>query len=162
MGADLYIGSLHEKAVEKYQPLIDKAVGKRDKATTDKEKERWQKEVDRLWEEQNQDSYFRDSYNDSSLLWQIGLSWWGDITPLLNEERYLPLAKVKWFLEKVKVWEVPAPKDLKFKGPFPAGDDRPSDQELKDWHEYFVKKKRRLEEFLIRCLELEESPSCSL
>lgn len=28
--------------------------------------------------------YFRDSYNDGSLLWAFGLSWWKDVTPLCS------------------------------------------------------------------------------
>jgi len=30
------------------------------------------------------DQYFRDSYNDSSLLWQLGLSWWSDVAPIID------------------------------------------------------------------------------
>jgi hypothetical protein len=29
-------------------------------------------------------AYFRDSYNDSNLLWQFGLSWWRDVIPMLD------------------------------------------------------------------------------
>lgn len=29
--------------------------------------------------------YFRDSYNDSSILWQLNLSWWRDVTPILDK-----------------------------------------------------------------------------
>jgi hypothetical protein len=28
--------------------------------------------------------YFRDSYNDSSLMWKIGLSWWQDLDPYMG------------------------------------------------------------------------------
>ena len=165
MGADLYINSLYEKAQEKYRPLIEQAIKNRDKATTPEEVERWQKEVERLREEQDQDGYYRDSYNDSSILWQIGLSWWGNVTPLLDKEGCLPLAKVKWLLDKVKAWKVPSPGKIKFKNPLSQGDETfppLSEEDMKDWHEYFTKKKRRLEEFLIRSIELEESPYCSL
>jgi len=37
----------------------------------------------------NERGCFRDSYNDSDLLWKFGLSWWQDITPLHDNRHCL-------------------------------------------------------------------------
>lgn len=34
-------------------------------------------------------AYFRDSYNAYNVLWTIGLSWWKDVIPLLNQDSEL-------------------------------------------------------------------------
>lgn len=36
-----------------------------------------QEEVSKQYEAMHAVGYFRDSYNDSSLFWKLGLSWWG-------------------------------------------------------------------------------------
>jgi hypothetical protein len=53
------------------------------------------------------DGYFRDPYNDWSVLWKYGLSWWTDITPMLNKEGELSVANTKKFLKMLddKVFE---------------------------------------------------------
>jgi hypothetical protein len=41
--------------------------------------------------------YFRDAYNDGSILRQFGLSWWVDIGKLQNKEGVITPANVKKF-----------------------------------------------------------------
>lgn len=43
--------------------------------------------------------YFQDPYNDSSVLWQFGLSWWKDVTPLLKGEGMLNATGAKKILD---------------------------------------------------------------
>lgn len=43
---------------------------------TDENREEFRAAYDKS---QDELSYFRDSYNDSSVLWQLGLSWWKDL-----------------------------------------------------------------------------------
>ncbi len=33
--------------------------------------------------------YFRDSYNGTSVLKRLGLSWWKDVSPMLNDDELL-------------------------------------------------------------------------
>ena len=82
MGADLYIKKLQAPVRAEWQPKFDAAVRKRDAATTDAEREEANKTVaeayDKLYGDEH---YFRDSYNSSSVLWLLGLSWWRDLKP---------------------------------------------------------------------------------
>lgn len=44
------------------------------------------------------DGYFRDAYNDGSILQKYGLSWWADIIPLTDDKGVMSVEKVKKFL----------------------------------------------------------------
>jgi hypothetical protein len=112
MGADLYIRNKdNDKIQETYLDAFDKAVAARDKYVgsrhadeegldilglilkEDAEYNRLQAAVDAAFDAMfvNDPYYFRDSYNDSSILWQFGLSWWKDLEPFMkpwNEEEY--------------------------------------------------------------------------
>jgi hypothetical protein len=79
MGADLYIQSVSRQVRAKYDPLFDAAVKKRNDFMSrgmKAEAEKAQKEVEKYYNLSNSEGYFRDSYNDSSLFWMLGLSWW--------------------------------------------------------------------------------------
>jgi hypothetical protein len=76
MGADLYIRAIHDPIVEKYQPLFDKAVRRRDALPSDSnEQEVAQQEVEKYYDLMYSEGYFRDSYNSTNVLWTLGLSW---------------------------------------------------------------------------------------
>lgn len=76
MGADLYIEKIHQPLLEKYQPLFDEAVRQRDALPRDsKEAKAAQRKVTRYYDLMYSDGYFRDSYNVTSVLWRLGLSW---------------------------------------------------------------------------------------
>jgi hypothetical protein len=55
---------------------------------------------------EGEDGYFRDSYNNSNLLWQFGLSYWTDIEQMCedNEKEELVMMpdKIKEFKERLK------------------------------------------------------------
>ncbi|MGI9254875.1 MAG: hypothetical protein ACR2J8_14110 [Thermomicrobiales bacterium] len=76
MGADLYLITPDRKKIERQLADIEVKL----KLATPDEKQRLTKQrqtvSDRLF---TSDNYFRDSYNSSSLFWQIGLSWWQDL-----------------------------------------------------------------------------------
>ncbi len=88
MGADLYIDSIVNKAKAEHQPKFDDAVAKRDAKLTElagtPRTPETKAEVDALQKVVNEhyhamypdNGYFRDSYNHSSLFWQIDFSWW--------------------------------------------------------------------------------------
>ncbi len=95
------------------------------------------------------DGYFRDSYNNSNVLWQMGLSWWQDITPMLNKSSKLNLKKVREFKAMVESKEIPAePKDYEGK---PIGE-----------RDYFVKARQELIDYLDQALTGKLEIKCSL
>jgi len=87
MGADLYINRLYKPLREASQPKFDAAVAQRDSATTDEEKKAAQNLVDDAYEQMYSDqAYFRDSYNGTSVLHRVGLSWWRDLEPDIDSD----------------------------------------------------------------------------
>jgi hypothetical protein len=90
MGADLYINSLVKKARDQYDPLFNAAVRERNEISQAGERSpailgsvkyttaytKAQEKVEKYYNLANGEGYFRDSYNNSSLFWILGLSWW--------------------------------------------------------------------------------------
>ena len=54
------------------------------------------------YEKMYERGYFRDSYNDSALLGKFDLSWWDDVTPMLNDKSELTPEKACSFLAMLK------------------------------------------------------------
>ena len=100
MGADLYLHSVLDPRLEKWQPKFDAAVEKRDglKEGTPEYKAA-QEEVSRCYNRMYERGYFRDSYNPSCLLWRFGLSWWEHVGDLLDEDCRLTPEKAKQLLK---------------------------------------------------------------
>lgn len=90
MGADLYCNGFEQHRAA-CKPGFDRAVRARD-AITDRTSAAYElaaAEVDLAYEVLfGPEWYFRDSYNDTSVFWQLGLSWWKDLEGL-----YLPEAQ---------------------------------------------------------------------
>jgi len=103
MGADLYIEckeadeydarlkSLVESAIATRNALITLHGADRDRKTLkflNSEVQSAQDEVDALDDQRwsKNPHYFRDPYNDSSILWRLGLSWWQDVGKMLDEQ----------------------------------------------------------------------------
>ncbi len=124
MGADLYRkGS--EAFVEKSQAAFYEAVRLRnehmeacgcsiayeffpDKVSMCSEVKKLQDKVHEIHDSMYPAShYFRDSYNDSSLLWQLKLSWWGDVSSKLDESESNEREVTQWLLNEVKTRQLP-------------------------------------------------------
>lgn len=101
--------------------------------------------------------YFRDSYNYSSLFWNLGLSWWalardGSKVQLIDEDGHISVADAKLIRAVIKtkavrplVQGVAADADSADRQ---AWIDKMSAKELADWNKYFVSKKRKFIKFL--------------
>jgi hypothetical protein len=81
MGADLYIESIHNVWRKEWEPRFHGACRQRDNATSPSERERLQEEVAKVYAEEFEQpvedvGYLRDSYNDGSVFWYLGHSWW--------------------------------------------------------------------------------------
>lgn len=93
--------------------------------------------------------YYRDSYNGTSVLWRMGLSWWTDITGGKQTPETLrdALAKVKSHrCEPLNVAQL-----KKYGCSVDNGENS-----LKTWQKYYRNKKRRLVSFLERAIAAAE------
>jgi hypothetical protein len=61
---------------------------------------RWQEMYDRVY---THPYYFRDSYNDSSLLWKLDLSWWGDLQSYIDDEAVMHPEEIKLFEHEIRI-----------------------------------------------------------
>lgn len=159
MGADLYINSIHDKAREKYLPLFNEAVAKRDRTKSEKQKEKYHKMVKKYYELLYSDNgYFRDSYNGTCLLQTLGLSWWSDISPLCNEkgELFENLKKFRVLVANAEMIEITKE--------YLKNNNCQVDKEntIKAWQKYFVEKRENLLAFIDKAIELGEPIDASL
>lgn len=154
MGADLYIESRISQAKDVWQPFFNRAVESRDSATSKEEKAFFQEAIDEAYNNLfPSNAYFRDSYNPSSLLDKLGLSWWADVIPML-EEGYLPIERAKEFLMILENITLNEEKVLEA-----ALDFQKSFEEM---IKYFHEKKENLMNLLRESIELNEPIYCSL
>jgi hypothetical protein len=92
--------------------------------------------------------YFRDSYNNSNLLWQFGLSWWSDVIPMLNRNDELSPQRAQKLLSMLDS------RSAEFEERIAA---RAATKQ-----KYFRKKWRALRYFLTTAIEQGEPIACSL
>lgn len=92
--------------------------------------------------------YFRDPYNPWDLLRTFDLSWWVDITPLLDSEQRLSVANARKFLE------ILTQREATFKSSVAS---MPSNDK-----QYFQEQYRRLQRFLQEAIDLDQPIECSL
>jgi hypothetical protein len=101
-----------------------------------------------LHDTDEQDGYFRDSYNGWDVLWQFGLSWWNDVLPLLDSQSSLSVEKILALLALLDERQSQFDDNMTER----AEDDR----------SYFQQKARELRGFLQQAIELNEPIDCSL
>jgi hypothetical protein len=46
--------------------------------------------------------YFRNGYNAGDIMWAMGLSWWGTVTPMLTDDGHLPVPRAKELLKMIE------------------------------------------------------------
>jgi hypothetical protein len=103
--------------------------------------------------------YFRDSYNSTSVMQRLGLSWWADISKMCDKDGNLSVEKsieLKAIVEKRPVKLVSDVKELKdmncnVDGPDPVG----------EWNQYWIKKKQNFLDFLDEAIRLHQPIYCS-
>lgn len=165
MGADLYIEELEEKYREKNKAPFDNAVKGRDihfeehkckriydQKTSDLDREKTchvylqhQDAVDEaskaLWEDNPY--YFRDSYNFSSVMWRLGLSWWQN--DFIDEEGNITPKNAAKFIKLLESREVTTKDMSKHDEKWWGG---LSEEERAEWVDYWKKKRLKLIDFL--------------
>lgn len=105
--------------------------------------------------------YFRDSYNSTSVLRTLSLSWWKDVIPLLDDEGLLQPEQIKQFKEMILGQEQRLP-DREMLESWHAHVEDGTEHAVEHWHTYYREKRERLLAFLNRALELNEPIDCSL
>jgi hypothetical protein len=176
MGADLYIKKLSVPRKNQWTPIFNAAVKRRDEAfprnqTTDYNDPQFkilQAAVEEASDSMYSDEcYFRDSYNSSSVMAMLNLSWWRDVIPLCDEyEATLPKFKEENGNEVVKGSNDPFYVNM---GPVQIqklidmveaaqlktvdSKDIHPDETVEEVEKYFREKKVRLVEFLKRGIE---------
>lgn len=103
--------------------------------------------------------YYRDSYNDTAVLFQLDMSWWRDVTPLLDEEQLLQPDKARVLIEMIEQRPVPETTAERLKY---AELDDDGENSLAGWHSYFVEKRERLLAFLRTAADAGDTIYCSL
>jgi hypothetical protein len=167
MGADLYNEKLVERNKKLYQAEYDAISAKLDDAyemarikarvpegqfaaPPHEGMEALQREHSRIHELiYSEDSYFRDSYNDSSLMWTLEISWWSDVAKMTHNDILRP----KDCLRLIELMEKRKPHMR-----LPAWEDKAGEPTVK---EYFDEKYERLIRFLKKGAE-DEGIYCSL
>lgn len=148
MGADIYTIRHHEN-VAKIQPLFDAAVIRRNALPEGSRAAKTaQKRVSELYEQMYSVGYFRDSYNNSSLFWQLDLSWWQDVGDMLDDEGELDAAGIK----ELKALVQSRKPNL----------DAKLGEMTRENREYFEGKYQTFLNFLDEAVELGEKLECSI
>ena|SRR5579859_2672101 len=162
MGADLYIEKIHQPLAAKYEPLFSEAVRRRDSLPKNsKETEAAQREVTKYFDLMYSAGYFRDSYNATSVLWRLGLSWWEDVIPLCTQKHELKWDKLRKFRDMVANAELKLPTREEIEKHGGIVEDQGRDS-LAEWHSYFTEKRANLLAFLDQAIELNTAIRCSL
>ena len=175
MGADLYIRSITNKLKEKYEPLLNEAVAKRNyyqkMGMMQNLAEEAQEEVTKYYNLMNSEGYFRDSYNGTGLLQYLyltneegkedTLSWWRDVVPLQNKKGEIKGRNLKKFLTILLAAELRLPTREKLIANRCQVSDSGADS-LEGWHKFFQDKHSRLIDMVSQAIEMREPIYASL
>jgi hypothetical protein len=149
MGADLYIRELFDPGHRKWERKFARAIARRDRLPQGSTQYlEAQQRVEFCYDQMYSAGYFRDSYNDSDVLWKFGLSWWGDVIPMLEEERQLTPEAAAKFLSMMEEREAVFQQNL----------TELSTPEKR----YFRQKYEQLKRFLNQAISLRAPIECSL
>jgi hypothetical protein len=162
MGADLYIKNIRDPIKAVWQPKMDEALALRDAAQDDVARTAAQKLVDEAYEHiWGGDGYFRDSYNGTSILGRLGLSWWRDLEYDVAYDKAsgsypggnnISAEACKRFLDKVRAAGEPGvATESELQSRHCAVDD--GENNVESWNKYFREKHTRLLAFLERAIE---------
>jgi|CXWL01.1.fsa_nt_gi hypothetical protein len=104
MGADLYIKKIFDENQKQFKPFFDSAVELRDSLGRGSENplaKKAQEIVGYFYDKMYEVGYFRDSYNGTAVLFLINLSWWENVSPLINKSGNISGKNLKTFRDMV-------------------------------------------------------------
>lgn len=160
MGADLYLGNECDVASKFVKPLFDKAVALRDKYPRDSAEAKVLQEIvtatyDAMYPE---GSYFRDSYNCTSVFGTLGLSWWQDCGKLLNKAGNLNGANLVKFRKMVASAKQTLPTKQELLDDH-ATVAESGENSVESWHEMYARKRTQLLAFLDKAIKTKKNDS---
>ena len=148
MAADLYLPSLIEELQIKLNTHFENALKER-AMIKDKNSRHYihaNEKVKNIYKQMWPEScHFHDAYNESSLMWSLGLSWWKDVIPMLNDKYHLTPEKAQELIRLIHTSEID-----------------PEMLNQKYNYEYFLDKKKKLIKFLDQSIEYGELIECSI
>lgn len=150
MGADLYIPKVRDPIRAKWQPKFDAAVRRRDAAAQGSpEFEAAQNAISEAYDQLYGTGYFRDSYNGTSILWRLDLSWWEDLKPDVEDDDAINVSveRCREFLDKVKAAELKPVTAEDLRANHCKVDDE-GENTVEGWNRFYVEKRDRLIAFL--------------
>jgi len=100
MGADLYIDSIQKIKTLWYDKAYNEAIRVRDSHKS-RYKNEYQEQAEYLFNKMYRVGYFRDSYNNSNLLWRFELSYWKNDLHM-DKNGDLPPSEAKRLLAMLK------------------------------------------------------------
>ena len=149
MGADLYLDSEYKLNRQKWEPLFNHWVAVRDGLLDEGMLEyanEAQRKVEKYSAKMLSTGHFRDSYNDTNLLWKFGLSWWMDMEAFLGKGGMLSPEKARELLKTLAGLENAFKANVR-----------------EDKHrKYFEGKYKRFQKFLKSAIEKNEHIACSI
>lgn len=159
MGADLYINKLRRSIEQEWRPKFDAAVRERDAATDEQSKAAAQKKVEEAYDTLNgPEHYFRDSYNGTSVLHRLGLSWWQDLSPDVEyvegdpaTEINVSVKTIREFRNKVAAAVLKPATRKELEAEHCTVDDGENSPDA--WNQMFQEKRERLISFLDRAIQ---------
>jgi len=193
MGADLWIQSIYEEQLRKYEPKFKRVVKRRDDADTAtaaykdaeqaailnakwiaaaKYKRRasmyerwtkaWQAAANKYFDKMYGRGYFRDSYNMSSVLWRLNLSWWEDILSKFVTDGKIDIPHLVLFRALIRQSELIPVTERELIDNHARVDRNDPEYNVDGWNKYFVEKREKLIEFLTLAIDMNECVLTSL
>jgi hypothetical protein len=187
MGADLYIMKLHKKLEKEWGPWVDKAVTIRNMISVIKNSGRgftynngapidFNKVFDEahslvefLDNKQYEEGYFRDPYNDSTMLNVLGGSYWRDVSKMCDKKGDMKLRQIKTFINWLEAHKVPEVEWFNTEW-IKDTEGKPNEGKIK-WIEeegadkiqaYFVSRREEMLALFNKALELKQPVHCSV
>jgi len=161
MGADLYIKSISDERKKQFEPLFEAAVRLRDLAETEVQRQIAQEQVHKYYDEMYADGYFRDSYNLTSVMARMELSWWNDVGPMLSKKTSnLSPRKAKRLLEIIRERQIQALTVDEIRNAGGTIDD--GENTIANWVQFWIDQRLELIAFLEKAISLKEPVYCSI
>lgn len=172
MGADIYLHSKFDKnyedvyeEIEQVQLLFNMTYNSSILDLPEGQQDKFQEMLSPLFEKAYSVGYFRDPYNNNSLFWQLGLSWWKDVVPKLDDG-FLSIENCKWLLDEIqnrRIGEQVSEEDPPISNLQKILGSEPEKKELNsEFLDYLINQKIQLCNLLKDAIELNEPLYCDL
>ncbi len=99
MGADLYLESIWNP----FESDLEKRIEKLLPATIPRDVQAIMDAANRVFDEMRASGgYYRNGYNTGDVMWAMGLSWPGTVSPMLDKDRRLPIKQARELIAMIE------------------------------------------------------------